>query len=143
MHYDVFNGDADGIFSLQQYRLEYPRPDNQLITGVKRDIRLLSLVDNLQNSNLSVFDISLDSNRTWLEHNCRHSSIPLPIPVLQSLLIRSWAVSIAFGPSAAPLVIIYTNWRDNTQKTGDYRTIRPGNYRNWVNSLITTGMERP
>ncbi len=66
MHYDIFNGDADGIFSLHQYRLENPRSDTQLITGVKRDIRLLSLIENLQNSILTVFDISLDSNRTPL-----------------------------------------------------------------------------
>jgi hypothetical protein len=66
MHYDIFNGDADGIFALQQFRLENPLPGAQLITGVKRDIRLLSLVANQQNSSLTVFDISLDSNRTWL-----------------------------------------------------------------------------
>jgi hypothetical protein len=66
MHYDIFNGDADGIFALQQYRLANPLPDNKLITGVKRDIRLLSLVKDLKNCSLTVFDISLDSNRTWL-----------------------------------------------------------------------------
>jgi hypothetical protein len=67
MHYDIFNGDADGIFALQQYRLEHPQPgDTQLITGVKRDIRLLSQVEDQHNSRLTVFDISLDSNRTPL-----------------------------------------------------------------------------
>lgn len=68
MHYDIFNGDADGIFALQQYRLENPVSDAQLLTGVKRDIRLLSQVANLCNNSLAVFDISLDSNRTPLEH---------------------------------------------------------------------------
>ena len=67
MHYDIFNGDADGIFALHQYRLENPQPGAQLITGVKRDIRLLSGVENKQNSNMTVFDISLDSNRSSLE----------------------------------------------------------------------------
>lgn len=67
MHYDIFNGDADGIFALHQYRLENPQPDAQLITGLKRDIRLLSQVKNQQNCNLAVFDISLDSNRSSLE----------------------------------------------------------------------------
>jgi hypothetical protein len=66
MHYDIFNGDADGIFALHQYRLENPQPDTQLITGVKRDIRLLSRIENLKSSNLTVFDISLDSNRAAL-----------------------------------------------------------------------------
>ena len=38
---DAFNGDADGIFALFQLRLTEPR-DGQLVTGVKRDINLLS-----------------------------------------------------------------------------------------------------
>lgn len=66
MHYDIFNGDADGIFSLHQYRLENPKPGTRLITGVKRDIRLLTLVENQKCSSLTVFDISLDSNRSAL-----------------------------------------------------------------------------
>ena len=74
MNYDIFNGDADGIFSLHQYRLEYPQPDSQLLTGVKRDIQLLSLIENVQNSSLSVFDISLDSNRTWLQQLLRQQN---------------------------------------------------------------------
>lgn len=74
MHYDIFNGDADGIFSLHQYRLEYPLPDTQLITGVKRDIRLLSLLENLQNCSLTVFDISLESNRTSLLQLLAHQN---------------------------------------------------------------------
>jgi hypothetical protein len=74
MHYDIFNGDADGIFALHQYRLETPLPDAQLITGVKRDIRLLSLVENLKNSRLTVFDISLDSNRPSLLQLLRHQN---------------------------------------------------------------------
>ena len=68
MYYDIFNGDADGIFALHQYRLKYPLPDSRLITGVKRDIRLLSQIESVQNSQLAVFDISLDSNRHALVH---------------------------------------------------------------------------
>ena len=41
--YDVFNGDADGICSLVQLRQIEPR-DAVLITGIKRDITLLSQV---------------------------------------------------------------------------------------------------
>ena len=40
MHYDVFNGDADGIISLLQLRFYQPT-ESQLVTGVKRDIQLL------------------------------------------------------------------------------------------------------
>ncbi len=74
MHYDIFNGDADGIFSLQQYRLEYPQPESQLITGVKRDVRLLAQLENVRNGSLSVFDISLDSNLTSLQQLLRQQN---------------------------------------------------------------------
>lgn len=63
MHYDIFNGDADGIFALHQYRLVHPQPDAKRITGVKRDIKLLSQVEDVKNCSLTVFDVSLDSNR--------------------------------------------------------------------------------
>ncbi|MES2071686.1 MAG: DHH family phosphoesterase [Pseudomonadota bacterium] len=41
--FDVFNGDADGICALHQLRLAEPR-DATLVTGVKRNIQLLSLL---------------------------------------------------------------------------------------------------
>lgn len=66
MHYDIFNGDADGIFALHQYRLVKPLTETRLITGVKRDIRLLTQIEDVRDSHLSVFDISLDSNRAEL-----------------------------------------------------------------------------
>ncbi len=67
MHFDIFNGDADGIFALHQIRLENPQPSASLITGVKRDIALLSRVADKKNCSFSVFDISLDSNRYFLD----------------------------------------------------------------------------
>lgn len=66
MCYDIFNGDADGIFSLHQYRLDRPAPHCRLVTGVKRDIQLLEQVQDVSNCSLTVFDISLDSNRQSL-----------------------------------------------------------------------------
>lgn len=66
MYYDIFNGDADGIFSLHQYRLENPLTGSRLLTGVKRDINLLSRVQDVRGCTLTVFDISLDSNRIAL-----------------------------------------------------------------------------
>lgn len=66
MYYDIFNGDADGIFSLHQYRLENPATDSRCVTGVKRDIQLLAQVHNISGCFLTVFDISLDSNRPVL-----------------------------------------------------------------------------
>ena len=61
MHFDVFNGDADGICALHQLRRTFPQPAT-LVTGVKRDISLLRKVDNAAKS-LTVLDISLDNNR--------------------------------------------------------------------------------
>lgn len=66
MQYDVFNGDADGICALHQLRLHEPRPDATLVTGVKRDIKLLDKIRDVKNSSITVLDISLDSNRDSL-----------------------------------------------------------------------------
>ncbi len=65
MNIDVFNGDADGICSLIQLRLAYPL-ESRLVTGVKRDIELLSRVSADQGDDVVVLDISLDRNRTKL-----------------------------------------------------------------------------
>jgi hypothetical protein len=64
--YDVFNGDADGICALLQLRLAEPRPEAVLVTGVKRDINLLSRVQAKAGDQLTVLDISMDKNRQGL-----------------------------------------------------------------------------
>lgn len=74
LHFDVFNGDADGIMALVQLRLAQPK-ESILITGVKRNIGLLAqVVEQLdeqvgsqQNKNqvspsVTVLDISLEKN---------------------------------------------------------------------------------
>jgi nanoRNase/pAp phosphatase (c-di-AMP/oligoRNAs hydrolase) len=64
MHYDVFNGDADGIIALLQLRLAGPK-ESILVTGVKRDIGLLKQVafeNENQVSSVTVLDISLEKN---------------------------------------------------------------------------------
>ncbi|TKB45180.1 DHHA1 domain-containing protein [Thalassotalea mangrovi] len=66
MHYDVFNGDADGILALLQLRLADPK-DSTLITGVKRDISLLKQVDTQQASSVTVLDVSMEKNIDALE----------------------------------------------------------------------------
>ena len=65
MQYDVFNGDADGICALHQLRLTEPRPTAELVTGVKRDIRLLAKLSGRAKSSdeLCVLDISMDPNK--------------------------------------------------------------------------------
>ena len=126
-YYDVFNGDADGICALHQLRLHEPRPDAQLITGVKRDIKLLDQLKELKNCSITVLDISLDRNResllqllegensiSYIDHHYA-GVIPLsdnleahidPQPttctsvIVDTLLqgkYRTWAIAGAFG----------------------------------------------
>lgn len=62
MHYDVFNGDADGIIALVQLRKAEPKT-SKLITGVKRDIKLLKQVAAQSDvSGVTVLDISMEKN---------------------------------------------------------------------------------
>ena len=65
-HYDVFNGDADGICALVQLRHAEPR-ESTLVTGVKRDISLLKQVDAQAGDSITVLDVSLDKNRDALQ----------------------------------------------------------------------------
>lgn len=61
-HFDVFNGDADGICALHQLRLADPKPST-LITGVKRDIDLVKQISAQSGDSVTVLDVSLDKNR--------------------------------------------------------------------------------
>lgn len=67
MHFDVFNGDADGIIALIQLRLSEPKKAT-LITGVKRDISLLKQVDVNTAKSVTVLDISLEKNVQALQN---------------------------------------------------------------------------
>lgn len=69
MHYDVFNGDADGIIALLQLRLsqQEAQPNEAiLVTGVKRDISLLKQVDVNKATSVTVLDISVEKNHEAL-----------------------------------------------------------------------------
>ncbi len=67
MMIDVFNGDADGICGLHQLRLHTPA-DSTLVSGVKRDIRLLDKVVDLDVvCDLTVLDVSMSTNRKSLD----------------------------------------------------------------------------
>ncbi len=63
-YYDVFNGDADGICSLIQWRKCFPIEQSEqiLVTGVKRDIQLVQQVNPKIKSSIAIFDISFDKN---------------------------------------------------------------------------------
>lgn len=123
---DVFNGDADGLCALHQWRLAHPAR-NALVTGVKRDINLLREVKLGAGEAATVFDISFDSNRAdalwllgvgarlvWFDHH--FAGAPVVHPGLEahidtaadtctSLIVdgvlggryRAWAVAAAFG----------------------------------------------
>jgi len=126
MHIDVFNGDADGICALHQLRLDTPI-DSLLVTGIKRDINLLSQVSAKAGDSITVLDISLDKNRqdliallekgvevSYVDHHFSgeipvHSKLNANIDTqpstCTSLLVNemldgkylAWAVTAAFG----------------------------------------------
>jgi nanoRNase/pAp phosphatase (c-di-AMP/oligoRNAs hydrolase) len=126
VHFDVFNGDADGICALIQLRLDRPLK-SKLITGVKRDIRLLDKFSVTSGDQVTVLDISFQTNRArvdellnqgahifYVDH---HQSGDIPNhphlttlintdnTVCTSLLVnqylkgkyRLWAITAAFG----------------------------------------------
>jgi hypothetical protein len=64
-HFDVCNGDADGLCALQQLRLAQPRQAD-LVTGPKRDIALLGRAPAGAGDSVTVLDISLHRNRAAL-----------------------------------------------------------------------------
>ena len=127
---DVFNGDADGLCALHQLRLANPLA-SELVTGVKRDIKLLDRVEAAAGDAITVLDISLDSNRQGLlrlldagatvayfdhhhageipQHPGLHSHIDLSAAVCTSILVdrhlggqhRLWAIAAAFGDNLA------------------------------------------
>jgi len=126
MDYDVFNGDADGICALHQLRLHQPQ-HRILVTGVKRDIELLSRVPDAPGADVLVLDISLDANAgelqrllasgasvTWYDHHSADCAVHHPClelhcdgapDVCTSILVdrvlqgryRRWAIAAAFG----------------------------------------------
>lgn len=67
MDFDVFNGDADGILSLVQLRLAEPRDNALLVTGRKRDVKLLSRVEAGEGDRVTVLDIAMRSNAEDLD----------------------------------------------------------------------------
>ena len=129
--FDVCNGDADGLFALRQWRLAHPQ-ESIVVTGIKRDIELLSRVEAGADDQVAVFDISLDRNRaalerllaagaavTWFDHHVpgripRHADFAAHIDTdpetCTSLLVdrhlkgrfRLWAIAAAYGDNLAP-----------------------------------------
>ena len=63
--YDLFNGDADGICSLVQLRLAEPRIST-LITGIKRDIKLMGHIRPEAGDRITVLDVSMEKNQKGL-----------------------------------------------------------------------------
>jgi hypothetical protein len=124
--YDIFNGDADGICALHQLRLSEPR-DSVLVSGVKRDVSLLKKVHPGQGDQVTVLDVSLDTNRAELlamlerganvcyfdhhfagdipAHPRLDAQIDTSAEICTSLIVdrhlkgehRAWAVAAAYG----------------------------------------------
>jgi hypothetical protein len=129
---DVFNGDADGICGLHQLRLTHPVA-SALVTGVKRDVKLLEQVCAQAGDEVTVLDISMDQNRdaltyllnlgvnvTYFDHH--FAGEPVKHPQLTAIIDsspdtctsalvdrylggqhRAWAVVAAFGDNLGAL----------------------------------------
>lgn len=127
--YYVFNGDADGLCALQQLRLAERSNGATLVTGVKRDIKLLRRVTARAGDEVTVLDISLASNRDGLtatldagasvryfdhhhagelpDHANFHAHIDTAADVCTGILVDRylsgrhlpWAIAAAFGDS--------------------------------------------
>ncbi len=65
-HYDLFNGDADGICALIQLRLAEPK-ESVLITGIKRDNALLKYIIPKAGDDITVLDVSMKKNTAPLK----------------------------------------------------------------------------
>jgi len=65
--FDVCNGDADGLCATVQWRWHEPA-QAQLITGLKREIALLSRVRAQAGDEVNVFDLSMQRNLPALQH---------------------------------------------------------------------------
>lgn len=137
-NYDLFNGDADGICSLIQLRLAEPR-EATLITGVKREIKLLNSLQAQAGDNITVLDVSMDKNQKGLHaalnvgakvfYADHHQSGEIPgHPALKAhintasntctgLIIdyylegqyRAWAIVAAYGDNITQVAEEYAN----------------------------------
>lgn len=129
-HFDVFNGDADGICALHQLRLAEPCAAT-LITGVKRDIALLAQVKATAGDEITVLDVAMSKNHAALialleagayvryfdhhmpgeipHHPHLQAHIDTDANICTSLLVNRhlhgkylpWAVTAAFGDNMA------------------------------------------
>ncbi|MGE4377873.1 MAG: hypothetical protein AB7E10_10985, partial [Burkholderiaceae bacterium] len=125
-HFDVCNGDADGLCAVRQWRLHAPAQAT-LVTGLKREIALLERVVAEPGDEVLVCDIAMARNRAALErllacgvrvryfdhhasgaplqHPCLEAHLDTAPDVCTSVLVdralggrfRTWAVVGAFG----------------------------------------------
>jgi hypothetical protein len=131
--YDVFNGDADGLIARHQYRLAFPASHIRLVTGVKRDVALLSRVEASPGDHVFVFDVSYDTNAesaqellqrgvhiSYFDHHratlltahpLLDAHIDTSARMCSSLIVdrflggrfRTWAIVAAFGDNLAQI----------------------------------------
>ena len=149
--YDVFNGDADGICALHQLRLKDPLPDAHLVTGVKRDIRLLETIHHVKNSHITVLDVSMDRNReplltllahgnsiVYIDHHFsgdipENSALqahidPAPLTCTSMIVDKLLGGTTANGPLSAPLATILTKPLSGPPEPWPWHPTRSNNF---------------
>ena len=135
-NYDVFNGDADGIFAWHQLRLAHPR-EAIIVTGVKRDVNLVARVNASEGDLVTIMDVSHAKNRKdvqrildsgaiveYFDHHdpkelINHANITYHINtepnISTGLIVNShvngknnlWSIATAFGDNHIDLSLIH------------------------------------
>ena len=132
--YDLFNGDADGICALLQLRFAEPREDATLVTGVKRDIKLLQRVEPEAGDRITVLDISLDKNRDdlvrvldagaevfYVDHHFpgkvpESSSLKSMINEAPNVCTACWSITTCAAPIVnGPCGYLWNNLKDSAE----------------------------
>ena len=152
-HYDLFNGDADGICALIQLRLAEPR-ESTLVTGIKRDNALLKHIAPSAGDNITVLDVSMKKNTAPLnaalamgakvfyadhhqpgeipQHSNLQAHINTAANTCTSLIVNahlksqfeSWAIVAAFGDNITQVAQELCEKQNyNTEQTELLRTL--------------------
>lgn len=160
MYIDIFNGDADGIFSLIQLRKVKPVPSEQqrLVTGVKRDISLVKQLsaEQAKSATITVLDISFDKNNADIERvlataesvfYCDHHQAKALFshPKLTALIDTAPTVCTAllvnqYLDNAQPLWAVTAAYGDGLDKSADQLALQLGLADAQKNQLKQLGM---
>ena len=157
--YDLFNGDADGICALVQLRLAEPK-ESILVTGIKRDIKLLkNLTEQVTlqaGDEVTVLDVSMAKNTEYLHtalnsgasvfYADHHQSGDIPEHKNLTALINTASDTCTALIINAYLKGVYQDWAivaafgDNITRVAEALCEKAGYSEEQINQLRTLGI---